>query len=318
LNYRSIGDVSRAVNANLYRIPDSVDVIVGIPRSGLIPASAIALSRNIPIVTLEAFLANERIAHGGTRELKDPSVEFPADAKHVLLVDDSARTGGTMLKSVRLVSEKGFAGDLTTCVAFATRKGAESVDMYLEKVPSPRAFEWNLFHKRKAIGQCCIDIDGVLCIDPSRLDNDDGERYLRFLDEAKPLVRPTAKLGVLVTSRLEKYRPQTERWLAKHGIEYDELRMLDAANAEERRRGGLAVKFKAAVYSEHPGFHIFIESSPRQSAKIASITGRSVLCFSEQRVYEPGMTFRAANSGAKKLVARGYRKFRQVIQSGSR
>jgi len=223
-----------------------------------------------------------------------------------------------MSKSVRQVREGGFTGDLTTCVAFATRKGADSVDLFLEKVPSPRAFEWNIFHKRKAIGQCCIDIDGVLCVDPSRLDNDDGERYLRFLRETKPLVRPTAKLGVLVTSRLEKYRKETEQWLESHGFEYDDLRMLDAPSAEARRQAGMAVKFKAAVYSEHPGFHIFIESSPDQSAKIANMTGRSVLCFSEQRVYEPGMTFKAANAGARKFVARGFRKIQNTLRTAGR
>jgi hypothetical protein len=36
---------------------------------------------------------------------------------------------------------------------------------------------------------------------------------------------PNFEIDAVVTGRLEKYRPQTEQWLANNGVGYKELRM---------------------------------------------------------------------------------------------
>ena len=48
-----------------------------------------------------------------------------------------------------------------------------------------------------------MDIDGVLCADPTPEENDDGEKYRHFLLNAPPLFIPKVTIGTLVTSRLE-------------------------------------------------------------------------------------------------------------------
>jgi uncharacterized HAD superfamily protein len=53
----------------------------------------------------------------------------------------------------------------------------------------------------------------VLCADPLPEQNDDGEKYIDFILNAPPLFIPGSKIGTIVTSRLEKYRIQTETWL---------------------------------------------------------------------------------------------------------
>lgn len=53
-----------------------------------------------------------------------------------------------------------------------------------------------------------MDIDGVLCADPTPEENDDGEKYRHFLLNTPPLFIPKVTIGTLVTSRLEKYRPR--------------------------------------------------------------------------------------------------------------
>ena len=73
------------------------------------------------------------------------------------------------------------------------------VDLYREVVEMPRVFEWNLMHGT-VLANSCMDIDGVLCLDPTDEENDDGERYLRFLSETPALLLPTAPVGWLVTS----------------------------------------------------------------------------------------------------------------------
>ncbi len=50
--------------------------------------------------------------------------------------------------------------------------------------------------------------------------------YMRFLENAKPLWIPNRKLGWIVTSRLEKYRTVTEKWLKDHSVEYGHLFMM--------------------------------------------------------------------------------------------
>ncbi|TIT90581.1 MAG: phosphoribosyltransferase, partial [Mesorhizobium sp.] len=59
-------------------------------------------------------------------------------------------------------------------------------DIVFEVVPHPRMFQWNFMH-HVFLEQCCVDIDGVLCLDPTADENDDGPAYEKFLTEARPL-----------------------------------------------------------------------------------------------------------------------------------
>lgn len=117
----------------------------------------------------------------------------------------------------------------------------------LESVPSPRFFEWN-FRNHPVAQISAYDFDGVLCFDPSRRENDDGRRYLEFLANAQPLFVPKYRISVIVTSRLEKYRQQTEEWLNRNGIEFNELVMLDGVSAVERRKRRMHASFKAEFF----------------------------------------------------------------------
>jgi hypothetical protein len=127
------------------------------------------------------------------------------------------------------------------------------VDIVLEKCGRPRVFEWNvLSHANLRIS--CVDIDGVLCCDPTKQQDDDGLNYLEFLSSATPLNVPRYKINSIVTARLEKYRPQTEAWLEANGVQYDNLFMLDLPSATERRRLKADAEFKSEVYRNLPRF----------------------------------------------------------------
>jgi uncharacterized HAD superfamily protein len=173
-----------------------------------------------------------------------------------------------------------------TAAIYASRTGVNAVDIHFEQVDMPRVFAWNLFH-RNELAQCCVDIDGVLCNDPTRDENDDGPNYLRFLASATPLARPTYRIGHLVTSRLERYREPTLRWLHAHGVKFDQLHMLDLPSAHERRRLGCHAEFKARVYRSISDAMLFIESDPRQALDIARLSGKPVLDYTSQRLAEP-------------------------------
>lgn len=280
--------MGKTIVMNLYKIPRDVDLIVGIPRSGLLAGNLIALSLNIPIIDLDGFIENRKPRHGFTRKTK-ANVSLPRKARHALIVDDTILSGNTLAHVKEIISKTFINQKVTYCAVYADPRSMELVDIYLEKLPSPRAFEWNIMHN-SILEECCIDIDGILCKDPTKKQNDDGPAYLNFLKNAEPLSLPSHTAGYLVTSRLEKYRRETEAWLQKHNIRYKQLHMLDLPDAKTRGRLNAHASFKAQVYKSYREAPLFIESEPHQAMAIARLTGRPALCYSDQKIYTPALS----------------------------
>lgn len=285
MRYRSLSDMSDLITRNLHRFPPDVDLAVGIARSGILPAITIALLLNLRYADLEGFLAGRLSGAGSTKQHAGLIEDF-SKARHVLVIDDSLNRGHAMREARKRLAH--LEGDVrfTFAAAYVVPDGVGEVDLALEILPLPRMFEWNFIH-HPYLEHACVDIDGVLCLDPSQEDNDDAHRYVAFLAGAAPHYRPTRRIACLVTSRLEKYRPQTEAWLARHGILYDRLVMLDLPSAEERRRLGVHGRYKGEVYRDSKAM-IFIESEYAQACEIARVSGKPVLSIEGQRIVTPG------------------------------
>lgn len=54
--YKTINDLIQSIKENLKTLPKDIDLIVGVPRSGMIPAYAIALFLNKRVCSLDEFL----------------------------------------------------------------------------------------------------------------------------------------------------------------------------------------------------------------------------------------------------------------------
>ncbi|MBK60381.1 MAG: phosphoribosyltransferase [Pseudomonas sp.] len=289
MNYRSLNDLSRLSTECASKIPNDVELIVGIPRSGMLVASIIALKQNLPLTDLYSFLRNDDLKKGNTRTYKHAELVKPRDAKKILLVDDSISSA----KSMRAADEQVravYGGQVLTMAVFAERHNRHHVDMYLELVEQPRVFEWNIMH-HPFLAQACLDIDGVLCVDPTNEENDDGPNYREFLSCTRPLFIPSVKVAHLVTSRLEKYRAETEEWLQRNGVQYGTLHMLDLPTAEERRRLNIHHKFKAEVYANQPLTRLFVESEVRQAVEIMKLSRKPVYCIETNEMYVPGQVY---------------------------
>jgi uncharacterized HAD superfamily protein len=291
MHYRSLSDLTGLITGNLHRIPSDVDLVVGIPRSGILPAITVALMLNLRYADLDRFLDGRLAGAGCTKQHRGLIGDFSA-ARHILVFDDSLNRGDAMREARERLRHLSGEVKLTFAAAYVVPDGADEVDIALEILPLPRIFEWNFIH-HVYLERACVDIDGVLCVDPSEDENDDGAAYLQFLTGAVPLYRPTRRIGCLVTSRLEKYRPQTEAWLERHGVVYDKLVMLDLPTAEERRRLGIHGKFKGEVYRDSKAI-LFIESEQAQAMAIAQISGKPVLSIEGQEIVSPGAWSRAA------------------------
>lgn len=277
MHVRSIADLNRAIQANLHRLDRAkYDAVVGIPRSGMIPAAIIATQLQLPLADAESFARG--VVYGRSGRI----ATAPA---RVLLVDDTSNKGGAMKAAVARIAHR--ASEITRFAVFGPYQVAEPeriIDMFCEIVPGPRAFEWNMT-KHARLPKWGFDFDGVLCRDPTKQENDDGPLYGKFLLGAEPLFLPTRPIGHIVTGRLEKYRGECQAWLKRYGIQYSQLHMAPFHSKAERMdamkfaggRGG----WKAGIARE-TGVELFVESCPKQAAIIAREAGIPTWCTRTQ------------------------------------
>ena len=284
MNYRSINDLNACIVANLHRLPRDLDLIVGIPRSGLLAANLIALHLNLPMTDLKGFIESRR-PEGGMRLKSLESAAGRKSAGVVLLVDDSVHSGRAILSARQRIADAGLGRRVISAGVFVDPNAVSKVDFYFDTCPMPRIFEWNLMH-HPLLEQACVDIDGVLCRDPLEEENDDGAKYEKFLITAEPFLIPSVTIGVLVTCRLEKYRQLTEAWLAKNGVSYQKLVMMDYPDKAARIAAANYAGYKASVYRE-TGTMLFIESSSEQAGAIAQMAGRDVFCIETREMLNP-------------------------------
>lgn len=269
--YRSISDLNKIILKRLSIIPRDIDLVVGVPRSGMLPANLLALYLNRPYTDIHSFM-NGHIYKAGARSQFFNTGEF----KKVLVVDDSVASGAAMEEVKKSLEHLNDQFSFKFCAIYMVPGKEKTVDYFFETVPLPRYFQWNILN-HTSLEKSCFDIDGVLCVDPENEQNDDGEKYLDFIENALPLFIPGSKIGAIVTSRLEKYRKETETWLQKHNVRYNELIMLNLPDMASRQKANSHAIHKAKAYMSKP-YILFIESSSDQAREINRISKKPVLC----------------------------------------
>lgn len=285
MNFKTYGDLTDCIVKNIHKIPRNIDLVVGIPRSGTMVANILALYLNLPYTDVDNFFNRGKLRTGNTRKCKS-WISRIEDAKHVLLVDDSISSGQAIKEVKGRLKEQEMECNVTYLVVYALAASRSKVDIYFELCEQPRMFEWNYMH-HWALEYCCMDIDGVICEDPSFFQNDDGKKYLDFLHNAEPKFVPTQKVGWLVSCRLEKYRPQTEGWLKRYGVEYNKLILMEGITADERAFHVDHAKYKADVYKKSDSI-LFFESSYDQALQICRLSGKPVFCIENRTLITSG------------------------------
>jgi uncharacterized HAD superfamily protein/hypoxanthine phosphoribosyltransferase len=271
MNYRNITDLNNIILKRLNIIPRDFDLIVGVPRSGMLPANLLSLYLNKPYTDIHSFL-NGHIYKAGARSQFFNISEF----KKILVVDDSIASGSAMLEVKESLKHLESKFDIKYCAVYVILGKEKMVDYFFEIVPLPRYFQWNILN-HTTLEKACFDIDGVLCADPLPEQNDDGPKYIDFILNASPLFIPGSKIGTIVTSRLEKYRKETETWLQDNNIKYNNLVMLDLPNMEARQRANNNGDHKAKAYMSKP-YVLFVESERNQALEINRLSKKPVLC----------------------------------------
>lgn len=284
MNFVTFENMNDCIYKNLNKIPRDIDLVVGIPRSGMLPANIIALYLNLPFTDIDSFLDNRKLKVGNTRKCKN-WITMPQQAQKVLVVDDSISSGKAIRDVKKQIKEYNISSKCVFLAVYALETNIMMVDIFLEICHHPRMFEWNYMH-HWGLEYSCVDIDGVLCEDPTFIQNDDGRRYAEFLENATPKIIPTKKINTLVTCRLEKYRKETEDWLNKQGVMYDNLVMLSETNSRERALNIDHGKYKGEVYKKSPCI-LFIESDYEQAIRICEVSKKEVFCVANRKLITP-------------------------------
>lgn len=277
ISWRTIDDLANLCRANLAAIRAlNPDVVVGIPRSGMLPASILSLGLDIPLSDLHSFCRGKRWARSGFDKAES------CRAKRILLVDDATGFGKTMSQAIHQIRHARTNVQIMTCGVFATEEAAARLTIAFDICPKPRIFEWNWFRNGGALKDSCVDIDGVLCLDPTGKQKRDADAYRNFVLNAVPLFRTQYPVHAFVTGRSSEFRAETEAWLDRHGFKYGALKMLDGKSP--RTAEGHA-RLKADFYTSS-GATLFIESNPAQAEMIAKISGKQCLCITTRDMHQ--------------------------------
>ena len=142
--YKSYQDLSDAIRRNLWKIPQDVDIIVGIPRSGMIAALMVAELLGRRCASLDDFLDGNIMSCGDRQTLLGRG-----RPGKVLVIDDTVNTGAAIVRARKmLVTMTGPYDILFGCVCARGRDAKALVNIWLEDiyVPGERwyLYEWNM------------------------------------------------------------------------------------------------------------------------------------------------------------------------------
>jgi uncharacterized HAD superfamily protein len=256
-------------------LADHPDVagIAGCPRSGMRAACDVALRLGVPLYEA-SFDGLKPCGGGGGSRIRSTKIHGPRKSFDgpIVIVDDSTCSGG----AIQEFKASPTLSDLPIYVVYAASPGRHLVSGYAVRKELPHWFDWNMMNNgivlRSGVG---TDFDGVLCPDCTVEDDDDGERYIAWMESVKPIRFPRDyRVPFIITARREVYREITEQWLAKWTINYGELVMFPGTFAE---RSVTDIGHWKAEQCDRLGVGLFIESDYRQACRIAEIRRKPVV-----------------------------------------
>jgi hypothetical protein len=241
-------------------LPPDVNGIVGIPRSGMLPASVVAAHSHLPLFALAGDGTVTSIGHGNSRP-----TGLDAMPSRVAVIDDTVWAGLAMARAKKILT-----GRAAVYGAVYVRPGQEGhVDFYGRAVIT-KYTEWNLFNSSQ-MTSTGLDFDGVICHDA---------------ESAGPIGQPLwlprfTTVPLIATGRPESSRADTDGWLARWGVKFARLEMMPGDRLDTWEA---IAEHKARHYRESD-CRLFIESDIDQAARIHGLSGRPVICPIAGRVF---------------------------------
>ena len=288
MKYITLSDMARSIRANLHRIPHDVDFVMGVPRSGMIPATIIAEFLNVPLTDVDSFVSGAKPTGGDRLRYH---IDSGREKKIILVVDDTIFRGSSNRRTRKKLEPLKDKYEFIYLAVYQEGP-CQDVDLFIEDVRGYTdnfrnivLYEWNLLqHHGDVMSHFIFDMDGVFCLDPP--DERNLAAYQEYIRNAVPLFLPKAEIGEIVTYRLSANREVTQKWLADHGVKYRTLTMFPAQTWDERYRSGISpAQFKSDIYGQRTWAKLYIESEDTQARAIHMMTGKPVYCVSTNRMY---------------------------------
>ena len=251
--------------------------ILGIPRSGMLPASVLAMWLNLPLYGIDSSgkveVLSAAASFGGIR------MKNYQEKEGALLVVDDTIYAGTAIDDIKnKINEEALYA-----VVYAKPAARHKADFFARELPPPHLLEWNLFNCTY-IEHALLDFDGIFCPNVPYEICIDEERYIDYIKNVEPYHHriPKTFCKGIVTARLEKYRSITEDWLRQHGINYGFLKMFPTEREKERDSNHVeeASTFKANVFTDSTA-KFFIESEIAEAVLIRKKSKKFVICPQE-------------------------------------
>jgi uncharacterized protein len=115
ISWERFGDLTRHLVEQLAE--EKVDVVIGIARGGLIPATAVASALRCEMFPIRLTRRmHDEVVHSTPVVLLDVAIQV-ANRKCAVVIDEIADTGQTLTRAVQLVSRRGVPRILTATLA---------------------------------------------------------------------------------------------------------------------------------------------------------------------------------------------------------
>lgn len=291
IEYITIDQLHNDIRNNIHKIPKDIFGVVGIPRSGMIPASIISEYLNVGLCSIDTFLScdiDKAFKSHGNRMLR---TKINNSTKKILIVDDTCYNGKSLFEAKKAINTK-YTNEYTfvfLSVYLEGECGLDKPDIYLTDVRenakksknSIVVYEWNIFAHGDLTEKTIFDLDGVMCVDPP--DEKNINEYYSYICNPIPLFIPTSNKINILTYRLNKYRNETENFLKNNGINDFNLYMFNSNSYEEREKTPSWL-YKGLFYKQND-FELFVESDDYQAKKINIISRKPVYCVKNNRMY---------------------------------
>jgi orotate phosphoribosyltransferase len=296
VHYRSVEQLNRLVSSWVSAGgAEPYDVVVGIPRSGMLAGSLIALAAHLPLTDLRSAGAGLP-PQGG---LRSPRAE--SGAQRLLVVDDTVNSGANMqlVRQQLAASPHVDLAAVTTMAAFASPRGRRHVDLCLETVDWPRVFEWNVLHQPEVLAGACVDADGLLWPAPAAAGPCDssgpgqtgwpGQEGAGAVSTGAGGYRPSARVGVVVALEPPGGVAEVRARLAERGVDAAEVVVVAAPAADAVGACCGTVAAKSRLYRERQAT-LYYCSAYCRAVGIANGSGRPVYWTTGARMVYPGST----------------------------
>ena len=203
----------------------------------------------------------------------------------VLVVEDTASTGKSIAMAAEVVARRWPNAKIINAAVYATTSGSAHCDLIGRNLRTAALFGVEFSECLGCTRTWPTTSTGSFARNarPATMTMAATRNSRNAVPEVLPRKYP---VRLIITARLEKWRPQTEARLRRHSIAWKELAMGPWPSRDARRRDKDIDKFKAYVLA-HSSCYGFVESDIHQARSIMELARKPVASSAAKEFFIP-------------------------------